>query len=504
MMESGSNSNIMSAPIRVAIRADAGTALGTGHFARASAVADELSVGGAAEVVLVTGEEGAALVPAYFPSGIKVLALAPNDASPAGTMRAVSERGSAPEVIYLDQYGEVLEWEAQAAEADARLLVLDDLDAAKGADVIVRPHGGKAGGPEGVVLRGPAYVPLSRHVTALAVRARSGPRHTRLKLNVCFGGSDPTGETGKALQALAALDGLDADVVIGPGARIDPALIESAVGLPHVTLHRAPSQERLAELISEADLALGAGGLMLWERLCLGVPSLVISVARNQRPQIDTMTAAGAIRFVGDHAEINPETIAQAVTALAADEPARQALARTGRKLVDGRGALRLAAWIRALPLGARDVQLEDAEDLLNWRTDDRNWQHNWEKAEKPDFAAHLAWLEARLADPDCVFRILTRGDDPVGVVRFDLGDAGRSAYLSIYLVPAWHGRKMGLAVFLAAERALRRSHPGVRQIISRIHRDNSASDRLHRNAEFDVVPSKDREDWLDARKLIV
>ena len=242
---------------------------------------------------------------------------------------------------------------------------------------------------------------------------------------------------------------------------------------------------------------------MLWERLCLGVPSLVISVAQNQRPQIDTMTAAGAIRFVGDHAEVTPETIAQAVTALAADEPARQVLAGIGRKLVDGRGALRLAAWIRALALDARDVQLDDAEHLLNWRTDDRNLQHNWGKAEKPDFAAHVAWLEARLADPDCVFRILKRGDEPVGVVRFDLGDAGSSAYLSIYLVPAWHGQKMGLAVYLAAERALRRSHPGVRQIVSRIHRDNSASERLHRDAGFDVMPSKEREDWLDAQKLI-
>ena len=493
----------MSAPIRVAIRADADRALGTGHYARASAVADALSVGGVAEVVLVTREEGAALVPAYFPSRIGLLALKPNDASPAGTMRALSEQGLAPEVIYLDQYGEVPEWEAQAAVAGAQLLVLDDLGAAKRADVIVRPHGGEVEGPESVVLRGPAYLPLSRHVTSLAYRARSPRSASNLRLNVCFGGSDPAGETTKALQALADLNGLEVDVVIGPGSKVDPALVDATERMPHVTLHRAPSQERLAKLMSEADFALGAGGVMLWERLCLGVPSLVISVAQNQRPQIDTMTAAGAIRFVGDHAEVTPETIAQAVTALAADEPARHALAGIGRKLVDGRGALRLAAWIRALALDARDVQLDDAEDLLNWRTDDRNWQHNWGKAEKPDFAAHVAWLEARLADPDCVFRILNRGDEPVGAVRFDLGHAGSSAYLSIYLVPAWHGQKMGLAVYLAAERALRRSHPGVRQIVSRIHRDNSASERLHRDAGFDVKSSKDREGWLDARKLI-
>jgi RimJ/RimL family protein N-acetyltransferase len=215
------------------------------------------------------------------------------------------------------------------------------------------------------------------------------------------------------------------------------------------------------------------------------------------------MVAANAIRFVGDHSEVSSEMIAQAVAALAADEPARHALARVGRELVDGRGALRLAAWLKALSLDVRRVQLNDARDLLDWRIDDRNWQHNWNEAEKPDFTAHVAWLKDKLADPDCVFRILTRGDEPVGVVRFDLGDAESSAYLSIYLVPAWHGTKMGLPVLLAAERALRQSHPGVRQIVSRIHRDNSASERLHRDAGFNVVPSKDREDWLEARKAI-
>jgi spore coat polysaccharide biosynthesis predicted glycosyltransferase SpsG len=493
----------MSAPIRVAIRADAGTELGTGHYARACAVADALSVAGGTEIMLVTGEDGARLVPAYFPTGIQVLALAPEDSGPAGAMSALRRIGWAPDVIYLDQYGEVPEWEAQAAEADMRLLVLDDLDAAKQADVIVRPHGGKAGGGNAIVLRGPAYLPLSRHVTALAHRARSPSSASKLRLNICFGGTDPTGETAKALQALGELSGLETDVVIGPGARVDPALLNTAELTAPVTLHHAPSQERLAELMSEADLALGAGGVMLWERLCLGVPSLVISAAENQRPQIDSMAAAGAIRFVGDRTEVTPKMIAQAVTALAADEPARHALAGTGQKLVDGRGAIRLAAWMRALALGSRDVQLDDAEDLLNWRTDDRNWRHNWDGAEKPDFEAHVAWLEARLTDPHCVFRILTRGDEPVGVVRFDLGDAGNSAYLSIYLVPEWHGQQMGLSVYLAAERALRRSYSGVRQIVSRIHRDNSASERLHRDAGFDVVRSKDRDDWLDARKPI-
>ena len=493
----------MSAPIRVAIRADAGRQLGTGHYARASAVAQALSAPGGTEIMLVTGEEGAALVPAYFPADVPVIALPPCGDDAAEAMEALRQKGWAPDVIYLDHYGAVAEWEKEAAEARAGLVVLDDLDAARRADVIVRPHGGSVGEADSVVLRGPAYLPLSRHAASLAEEARPAGSPQTPRLNVCFGGSDPTGETAKALQALEDLSGIEADVVIGPGAQVDPELIEAVEQMPQISLHRAPSQEQLARLMATADMALGAGGVMLWERLCIGVPSLVICVAENQRPQIEEMRAAGAIRFIGDHSNVTANSIVVAVRALADNQSARDALSRTGRALVDGRGALRLAAWIKALALDARDVERADARDLLDWRTDERNWRHNWEEANKPDFAAHSGWLADRLADPDCIFRILTLRGEPVGVVRFDLHDGGSSVYLSIYLVPAWHGRKMGLPVFLAAERSLRRSHPQVRQIISRIHRDNKASERLHRDAGFQIAPSKDRLDWLDARKAL-
>lgn len=502
MTESGSDSPIMFAPIRIAIRADAGAAMGTGHFARASAVADILSAGGDTEVVLLTNAEGSALVARYFPADTRVVSLPPDDVGPEGTMRALAKLDWTPDVILLDQYGSVPEWETLTASTGTPLVVFDDFDIATRADIIVRPHGGAVSGRETIVLRGPAYLPLSRHIADLAKRC-SQDSQARLRLNICFGGSDPTRETAKALQAVADLEELDVDVVIGPGTQIDPQLIESAEQMSHITLYHAPNPKQLAELISGADLALGAGGVMLWERLCLRVPSLVISIAQNQQAQIDTMVADGAIRFLGEHMQVTPEKIAQAVTALAADVVGRKAIAEIGQNLVDGRGAPRLASWIRALALGVREVKTDDARDLLNWRTDNRNWQHNFETAQKPDFDAHMSWFSAKLADPDCIFRIVTRGTQPVGVVRFDINETDSSAYLSIYLVPEWHGRKMGLPVYLAAERELRRGRPSVDKVISRIHSANAASERLHRDAGFDVSVSLDRADWLDASKLL-
>lgn len=490
------------AKIKIAIRADAGQALGTGHYARARAVSDALLAGGGTDILLVTSEESAQLVPAYFGGDTAILSLAGEDAGAAQAMAEMQCRGWLPDVIYLDHYGQVPEWETEAARTGARLLVLDDLDAATSADVIVRPHGGNANGVSGLLLRGPSYMPIAPHFVTPAVRTSSKGAKLKPKLNVCFGGSDPTGETAKALQALSGLEEVEADVVIGPGASLDEALIEASDRMPHVMLHRSPSQERVAELLSEADLALGAGGVMLWERACLRVPSLVIAVAENQRQQIDIMAAAGAIKFLGVHSQVTSDKVRHEVGKLAADESARRALAEAGHKLVDGRGSLRLAAWIKALVLDTRDVRREDSKDLFEWRTHDRNWQHNWEVLSKPDFQAHVGWLEARLADPQCVFRIVSYHGEPAGVVRFDL-KASRSAYLSIYLVPTWHGRKMGLAVYFAGERSLRKSHPWVRRVVSRIHRENGASTRLHGDAGFSFAQCQSSPDWLIACKRI-
>jgi UDP-2,4-diacetamido-2,4,6-trideoxy-beta-L-altropyranose hydrolase len=471
----------MRVPIRVAIRADAGVAVGTGHFARVSAVVGGLAAYSDIDIMLVTSSEGAALVPSYFPEGTNVLTLAADELEPAATMLSLDRLGWKPEIFIVDQYGWVPQWEEVAAKTDFRLSVFDDFDVAKRADLIVRPHGGPEMDSAGIPLRGPSYLPLSGYVARLAKITR--PDHgSRLRLNICFGGSDPTSETLKTLHAVTALEGLMIDVVVGPGAQIDTDILNTIAQMPNVIVHVAPLQEDLAKLMANADLAIGAGGVMLWERLCLGVPSLVIAVADNQRPQIDKVAGAGAIRFLGDHANVTPQAITQAVTALAMDREARQKMAASGKMLVDGRGAARLAAWIRALALDIADVQISDAQDLFEWRTDILNWQHNFDDGQKPNFDSHVAWLRQRLADPACVFKIISHRDEPVGVVRFDLGEDDSSAYLSIYLVPKWHGRKMGLPVYFAAERALRTSHPGVEFVVSRIHCDNAASERLHRD----------------------
>ena len=125
-------------------------------------------------------------------------------------------------------------------------------------------------GPHFAIL-GPEYAPAR-----LATRPRRG-KVTRVL--VYFGGSDLRNATGFALDAmsLTPLSAARVDIVVGSGYPHLADLGRQLENWPHATLYRA--LPHLADLMLEADLAIGAGGTTTWERLCVGVPSVEIGRA---------------------------------------------------------------------------------------------------------------------------------------------------------------------------------------------------------------------------------
>ena len=64
----------------------------------------------------------------------------------------------------------------------------------------------------------------------------------------------------------------------------------------------------MAELMLNADLAIGASGSTNWERLCLGLPSLIFTVAKNQikfSKNLDKLRLIKLLGHVGNNQAIN-------------------------------------------------------------------------------------------------------------------------------------------------------------------------------------------------------
>jgi RimJ/RimL family protein N-acetyltransferase len=223
---------------------------------------------------------------------------------------------------------------------------------------------------------------------------------------------------------------------------------------PHARLH--VDTAGMSALMTEADLAFGAGGTTSWERCCLGLPALLVEIADNQRGVIATLERAGAAISVGPAAQTDPEAMAGVLRALLADGKRRTQMAAANASLVDGRGAERiLLAAIGSVQAKAGEVTLRLAE------ADDEGWLLELQRKPEtrkfandprlPEAEEHARWFRATLADPSRLLTIVEAGGKHAGILRLDRGaEADR---VNIATDPAYHRRGIGAAALALAAR---------------------------------------------------
>ena len=165
------------------------------------------------------------------------------------------------------------------------------------------------------LLLGPQHALLRDEFYEIKPRRRTGELHNIL---IFYGGSDLTDETSKALRALHSMNlhGVEVDVVVG---KTNPQM-ESVRKrcADHKNIRYHCQVENMAALMNAADLALGAGGTTTWERLALGLPSIVTAIADNQIEICENCARAGLIDYLGCADEVGEDDLVRAVTAFIA------------------------------------------------------------------------------------------------------------------------------------------------------------------------------------------
>ncbi len=354
-----------SSPLRVLMRADASVEIGAGHVVRCATLANELIARGA-EVTFACRQLPGDLNDWLRAKGFSVLAWQADD--PAETQALLSQLGQLGcsgnnpfDWLAVDHYGLSVGWETQLRSVARRVLTLDDL--------ANRPHDCEllidSGDltrnveryqaltpPECRLLLGPKYALLRPDFARFRARMqdvgvfRSQPVSRVL---VFFGGSDPTGETLKAIAALRDLTSpFRVDVVVGAANPMGEEIREQCAALPSFDFHC--QVDNMAERMALADLAIGAGGTATWERLCLGLPAIVIAVADNQLEISRQVADAGAQVFLGASGSVSVNDLRKAIWALADAPERRAAMADSAMRLVDGLGAQRVADIILNWP----------------------------------------------------------------------------------------------------------------------------------------------------------
>jgi UDP-2,4-diacetamido-2,4,6-trideoxy-beta-L-altropyranose hydrolase len=353
----------MSAVRRVVIRVDASVGMGMGHLTRCLSLANALADDGS-KVVFLLRSHAAALAPLVEAGGHGVRLLPdPERPDPAATawlpttwqrdaeqaLEATSEIG-APDWLVVDHYGLDAQWEKLQRRLVPRILAIDD--------VADRPHDCDILLDQNLVA---AMETRYRALVPARCRSLLGPRYALIRpefaearksltrrsgevrrVIVCYGGSDPTNETAKALAAIKSLSAtpLEIDVVIGLSNPHGDSIAALCRELPRATLHRGA--ENMAQLMARADLAIGAGGVMCWERCCLGLPTVAMDIAANQVGALTALAAAGALVHLGPAAAVSKEQMARCLRDLLSDPARTRAMGETALSLVEGEGVNRV------------------------------------------------------------------------------------------------------------------------------------------------------------------
>ncbi len=338
----------MAAP-RILAFADCGPRIGGGHVMRCLTLARALAERGCA-VAFAANPAAQGVLEAFGPRDVTVYPLS-DDLAEAVPHAADWADAFKVDWVLLDHYrlSPAEEGELKGAR---RLAVIDDLaDRPRPADLVINPGYGRLPGnyagllPESArVLAGPQFAlvrpEFAAHRDQALARRREGGHLKHLL--VSLGLTDVEGITGRVVRALRPhLDGLILDVVLGDQAPSLPALREAAKTDCSLRLH--VDSHAMAELMSQADLAVGAGGSSVWERATLGLPAVTLILAENQRPMAEAMTQVGLTLAVDALAEDFEVRLVAAVRRLIDDAALRRWLFEAPCHACDGLGAGRVA-----------------------------------------------------------------------------------------------------------------------------------------------------------------
>lgn len=358
--------------MRVLVRADASPAIGSGHIARCLTLARVLREQGAEVVFACRRLPGHLLsnlagqgfqtlaLPAVYPGEhpeLGIEALLPWQADIAALQHALSDQ-LAFDWVVVDHYGLDHQWQQAARQWAPRIAAIDDLANRRHAcDLFLDQN--FSGTPEAYagLLEDNCQALLGPHFALLREEFRGSPiviREQARRVLVNFGGFDAARQTHKTMQALAAgleslegLENLEVDFVAGADNPAWGPMQVLAANREGWRLHSFVSD--FSRLMAEADLFIGAGGGTSWERAAMGLPTLCITVAGNQQANARMLAEAGVHVYLGPCEQVAIESIRQAVLEVLGDYPLRKRLAERSRQLVDGQGALRVAAALSAL-----------------------------------------------------------------------------------------------------------------------------------------------------------
>jgi len=353
----------------IAFRVDSSAQIGIGHFMRCLTLADALSRYDA-KVCFVSRHLSEHLCSILLLRGYEHVTLTsvPDEASLGNLTHAhwlgVSQESDASACIValsgqdwdwliVDHYALDSIWENMLKPYVSKLMVIDDLaDRSHSCDVLLDQTFGREQTEyqERVpstcqLLCGSRYALLRPEFPALREYSLMRRESPVLKnLLITMGGVDKDNATGKVLTALASCDvlpaGFQSTIVMGSLAPCLSQVKQLAKRVPW-SCSVLVNVSNMAQLMADCDFAIGAAGATSWERCCLGLPTLILTLADNQKLIASKLQEDGAVIAVDFWSANFNAQLSESISAV--DTPAvMQRMSQKSSAICDGVGVNRV------------------------------------------------------------------------------------------------------------------------------------------------------------------
>lgn len=127
------------------------------------------------------------------------------------------------------------------------------------------------------------------------------------------------------------------------------------------------------------------------------------------------------------------------------------------------------------MELTLRHMCPEDIDLLYRWANDPVTRQNAFHTEQIP-YETHKRWFAGVMQDDTVVLYICMDGNEPVGQLRFNLGE--KEALVSYSVDAARRGQGVGTKLLWLAEKYLKEEHPEIKTLRGEVKYGNTASMR--------------------------
>ena len=497
--------------MRVVFRVDASLKMGSGHVIRCLTLAQGLQERGATctficrehegNLISLINERGFEAI--TLPKQENVYKLQEGDVSHSDWLECDWKTDASetlanlkplqPDWLVVDHYALDARWEKTLQGAFNKLLVIDDLadrnhdcDVLLDHNIVLEMEERYVGLTPSTTVKilGPNFALLQpEYEQAHKVIAPSFGPVKQILVN--FGGAANVTLTSKVLQALSKTDtsGMHIDVVLNSGSFEYDLVCSLIRNFESASI--TSSVPNLIPLLQSTDLAIGASGVACLERICLGIPSLVFSVAKNQTPIAEALNSENLVVYLGEASDYSEEVF---LHCFLSEQVQNTSIEWSERCLsvVSGSGINFIVAVMlvtQESKLNVRPAFIGDETTLLEWVNNPTTRENSFQQ-QIVSKETHHNWLLEKLSNSSCEMYILETEDEvPIGQVRFD--QIGKNKWEIDFSIDwKFRGRKLAGVLLQKAISELRAIHGNI-EMIGRVKDSNQSSKKIFSNLGF-------------------